>query len=110
MNNNDPTYEELIDELTKKLEKFYEWAKKTNKRIEELEYANSISKHTSTPRSNLVNAVLWSDTEEEYLKSQLHNVSPVRPRLLELEKEWQNRFGVARSYEALRKKYKRMNV
>ena len=102
--------EEQYNELTKKLDKFYEWAKKTNKRIEELEYANSISKHTSTPRSNLVNAHLWTETEEEYLVAQLRNVSPIRPRLLELEKDWQNRFGVPRSYDALRKKYNRLKA
>ena len=111
MNNNDPTYEELIDELTRKLEKFYEWAKKTNQRIAELEKAHTgLDERSTTPRSNLVNAHLWSETEEEYLVAQLRNVSPIRPRLLELEKDWQNRFGVPRSYDALRKKYNRLKT
>jgi len=102
--------EEQYDELTKKLEKFYEWAKKTNKRIEELEYANSISKHSSTPRSNLVNARLWTKEEEEVLVKNLRNKTPLRPALQELEDNWERWFGYPRTYDALRKKYKRLTA
>ena len=111
MNNNDPTYEELIDELTRKLEKFYEWAKKTNQRIAELEKAHSRpDEHTSTPRSNLVNARLWTKEEEEVLVKNLRNKTPLRPALQELEDNWERWFGYPRTYDALRKKYKRLTA
>jgi len=103
-NNNDPTYEELIDELTRKLEKFYEWAKKTNERIAQLEAA-----HTG-PSSNLPNSNLWTKEEEEYLVTQLRNASPLRPALLQLEENWKKHFGHPRTYDALRKKYKRLTA
>jgi len=109
--NNDPTYEELIDELTKKLEKFYEWAKKTNQRIADLEARDTTPVQKD---NNLVNARLWTPDEEQYLVRQMEPVShkrtALRPKLLELEQTWENLFGYPRTYDALRKKWKRLTA
>lgn len=93
------------EELEEKITKLYAWAKKTNARLDALEASGQSLPNT---QSNLVNAVLWSKEEQDFLKESLDKVNPVRPKLLELENQWQNLFGHSRSYEALRKKYKRL--
>jgi len=100
--------EEQYNELLTKMDKFYEWAKKINQRVTQLE-----ATHTG-PISNLPNSTLWTEEEVEYLTSKLKstnaNRSVLRPKILDLEQEWQSRFGHRRSYDSIRKKWNRLNA
>ena len=90
--------EERIKELEEKLDKVYAWAKKVTVRLDELE----------KPKSSNLTSASWSKEEEEYLMQEVKGLNPIRPRLLELEKEWNKLFERERSSGALRKKYNRL--
>ena len=90
--------EQRIKELEAKLDKVYEWAKRATIRLEELE----------KPRASNLTSATWSKEEEEYLMQEVKGLNPIRPRLLELEQEWNKLFGRERSSGALRKKYNRL--
>ena len=90
--------EQRIKELEAKLDKVYEWAKRATIRLEELE----------KPRASNLTSATWSKEEEEYLMQEVKGLNPIRPRLLELEKEWNKLFERERSSGALRKKYNRL--
>jgi len=90
--------EQRIKELEAKLDKVYEWAKRAAIRLDELE----------KPRASNLTSATWSKEEEEYLMQEVKGLNPIRPRLLELEQEWNKLFGRERSSGALRKKYNRL--
>ncbi len=50
----------------------------------------------------------WSADEITYLQEETRGVKPLRPRLLELEEKWKNRFQRTRSYDALYSKVTRL--
>jgi hypothetical protein len=81
-----------------KLDKVYEWARRAAIRLDELE----------APKASNLTSATWSKEEEEYLMQEVKGLNPIRPRLLELEQEWNKLFGRERSSGALRKKYNRL--
>ncbi len=90
--------EERLQELEEKLTKVYAWAKKVQARLDALE----------APQASNLTAVGWSKEEEQYLMQEVKGLNPIRPRLLELEVEWEKLFSRTRSAGALRKKYNRL--
>ena len=96
--------EEQYNELLTKMDKFYTWAKKINERVTQLEAAYSPT------TSNLANPRLWTKEEEEFLVAALHNEKSIRQKCLELETAWKKQFGYSRSYDSLRKKFKRLTA
>ena len=90
--------EERIEELESKLDKVYAWAKKVSARLDALE----------GPKPSNLTSASWSKEEEDYLMQEVKGLSVIRPRLLELEADWEKNFSRARSAGALRKKYNRL--
>ncbi len=96
--------EQRIQELEEQMAKVLTWAKKKSEQIIALE---DQLEAMANPKSNLSSAS-WSKEESDYLMQEVKGLNPIRPRLLELEQEWEKQFDRTRSYEALRKKYNRL--
>ena len=96
--------EQRIQELEEQMAKVLTWAKKKSEQIIALE---DQLEAMANPKSNL-SSIAWSKEEADYLMQEVKGFDPIRPRLLELEQEWEKQFDRTRSYEALRKKYNRL--
>ena len=96
--------DQRVQELEEKVTKLLAWAKKTERLVFDLEKE---LEQLQNPKSNLSSAS-WSKEESDYLMQEIKGLNPIRPRLLELEQEWEKQFNRTRSYEALRKKYNRL--
>ena len=95
----DSYYEPKIRELEEKNEGLYEWAKKVNARLALLE----------NPASQNLRADAWSKEEIAYLKEKLTRVPKLRPVILNMLEDWEDKFDTTRSYDAIRKKWTRLN-
>ena len=103
----DSYYEPKIKELEGRQDKFYEQAKKVLKRLDDAETRLKTLEEPTT-KANLKSDA-WTKDEIDYLKLRLTKVEKLRPIILTMEEEWLDNFGRSRSYDAIRKKWQRVN-
>jgi hypothetical protein len=92
-------HRQRIEELEEKNEKLYNWAKKVAARLTALE----------NPTGPNLRADAWSKEEVAYLTERLTRVPKLRPLILLMVEEWEEKFNVTRSYDSMRKKWARLN-